>query len=110
MPFIRTRATHFQADKTDEDKRGRVQRFLVTHGLPTISDWTPTETVEAYINDGRWIAECPHHCGGAELVDPDWPFFVCSAGCGGGPYEVVFPKQRAKVEAAYIKAYWKGPE
>ena len=34
-----------------------------------------TRAVDAEISWGRWIAIC--ECGGAEVVDPDDPFFFC---------------------------------
>jgi len=34
----------------------------------------------AYVNRGRWIADCPRpHCGSAELLDPWQPVFLCGA-------------------------------
>lgn len=30
----------------------------------------------AYVNQGRWVADCPT-CRGSELVDPDENFFFC---------------------------------
>ena len=32
--------------------------------------------IKAEINRGRWLANCPW-CGGAEMVDPDNPKFLC---------------------------------
>ena len=101
--FIETRATSFN-DRTPEAHQARVQHFLAGHRLPMIADWTPRGKVEAYVNEGRWIAECPEeYCNGAEFVDPDWPVMVCSGGCGSGPFGVVFPKERENLTAVLVR-------
>ena len=61
--------------------------------------------MKAYVNQGRWIATC--HCGGAEAVDPDEPFFYCFV-CGnrstdGNPRLVIFPKDKEQIEAELLK-------
>jgi hypothetical protein len=33
---------------------------------------------QAYINHGRWIAECPNECGCARQLDPHETLFQCS--------------------------------
>ena len=65
-------------------------------------DDEPAGTVEALVNHGRWLAECPL-CGGAELVSSAWPFFFCMS-CGmedNGSHvmRVEFPKSRRQIEA-----------
>lgn len=106
-PDIKTRSAHFRLNG-EQAHRDLAQRFLAGHGLPVIVDWKPQGEVTPFLNDGRWIAECPNPlCGGAELVDPDWPLFVCSSGCGAGPYTVKFPKDVKGVEAKYIAENWK---
>lgn len=56
------------------------------------------KAVEAEINCGRWIARCK--CGGAEVVDPDEPIFMCLS-CGnkknkGLLLPVTFPDKDAR--------------
>lgn len=47
------------------------------------------QRIEAYMNHGRWIAECPRpYCGNAVLLQPRQPRFVCK-GPGGCAMEAV---------------------
>lgn len=32
----------------------------------------------AYVNHGRWIAECPNQCGSARKLEPNEVSFMCS--------------------------------
>lgn len=64
------------------DHRRRVEATIAAAG----HDRHPVEPVLAYVNHGRWVADCV--CGGAELVAADHPFLCGSCG-GEGP--VVFP-------------------
>lgn len=59
------------------------------------------EVVEARIDAGRWMADCPV-CGGVEYVDPDEQVFYCFQ-CGnrevnGDGRPVVFPEAREQIE------------
>lgn len=57
----------------------------------------------AYANDGDWVADCPDGCGGAEVVEPGWPAMCCrccNAGIGHRWRPVVWPKEKAAIEAA----------
>jgi len=111
QPFIKTRGTTFEQqvkqsgyESLEEAHRSVAQRLLASYQLPVIADWTPRGDVVAYVNEGRWVADCPQRdCAGAELVDPEWPLFVCCSGCGCGPHCVIFPKDREKIEAALVK-------
>ncbi len=49
--------------------------------------------VQAYVNHGRWVADCP--CNGAELVAPKQEMLCGSCGM---KHTVEFPKQRTKIE------------
>jgi hypothetical protein len=40
-----------------------------------------TMKARAYVNYGRWIAECSADCGSARVLDPGQTFFHCSE-CG----------------------------
>lgn len=58
-------------------------------------------TVQARVDFGRWIADCPD-CGGAEIVEPDEPLFYCFS-CGnksinGDARRVIFPKNMIELE------------
>lgn len=103
-PFIETRGTQYEREKTEEQKRSGYQRTLALHHQPVIKDWTPVGEVEAFISGGRWLAFCPvPDCNSAEYVQYDWPVFVCSASCGEGPLTVIFPRQREQIEAELLK-------
>ena len=77
----------------NDHSRLRVHAILGEQGLETQAG----DTVTAYINHGRWVADCV--CNGAELVHPDYPM-VC--GSCGRTHQVIFPKpkDRARIEAA----------
>lgn len=71
---------------------------------PTI-DWNKVKgSIFAYVNHGRWVAECPH-CYSALIVTPDEPFFCAecfNAGSGGALFEVVFPDEKPEIEALLL--------
>ena len=97
--MIHTRATKLRLSNDAENKEA-IRRQLVLHGFPLITDWTPKGIVQARVYAGYWCADCPTpSCGGNEFVDPAWPLFVCTGGCGCGPLEVMFPKARKQIEA-----------
>lgn len=62
--------------------------------------------VVAYVNEARWIADCPDkRCNAAQVVTPDDPRFLCAV-CSNLAnhrrwYRVVFPspEERAEIEA-----------
>lgn len=62
--------------------------------------------VQASVNHGRWVANCPY-CAGAELVDPDDLRFWClscdMAANGRRWLRVAMPANRAKLEAELVK-------
>jgi hypothetical protein len=65
-------------------------------------------SVDATINHGRWIVDCPNEgCGGAvsaSLVTPEFYCTICgSPENGGGAYQVIFPSYRAALEQELIK-------
>lgn len=37
-----------------------------------------TNTAWAYVNHGRWVAECPVDCGGAVSLEPNQPLMHCT--------------------------------
>lgn len=61
-------------------------------------------SVQAFVNFGRWLAQCDR-CGNHEYVDPDTPIFFC-ANCGNGDSRaarpVEFPPDRERIEAALM--------
>jgi hypothetical protein len=62
--------------------------------------------VVAYVNEARWVADCPdRRCNAAQVVTPDDPRFLCAV-CSNLAnhrrwYRVVFPDadDRARIEA-----------
>ena len=64
-------------------------------------------TVNAYVNWGRWIAECPVGHGDAVIVSRDHPYYICTVGGDkendGNWYSVVFPIEKEQIEAELLK-------
>ena len=60
-------------------------------------------SVSAYVNQGRWVVQCPNRsCGGALVVSKEQRVFICHA-CGSPEngvqwYNVTFPPSLAVVE------------
>ena len=58
--------------------------------------------VEVYVNQGRWIVECPD-CRGAQLASLTDPRFMCNccgnAAIGGSWRPVAWPKSADQIEA-----------
>lgn len=74
------------------------------------ADRAPVGTVDAWIDEGRWLARCPRPgCGGAHVVGDVDPIFWCiycgSTDNGGSPYGVRFPAVglRTAIEALLLK-------
>jgi hypothetical protein len=84
---------------------GRIRKLTGKMRL-ALSETVAGQPVEAEINAGRWIANCPD-CPGAEAVSPDEPIFYCfSCGnkeIGGKLREVIFPKDHKAIEAEILK-------
>ncbi len=65
-------------------------------------------TIKAYVNHGRWVADCPF-CPSAQVVSPADPRFLCagSDGCAnskvqGSFAQVVFPADLELIEQALL--------
>ncbi len=70
-------------------------------------------TVNATINQGRWIAECPAGCGNAIVVSQAFPYYIC-VDCGsdendGNWYNVIFPRTKKAIETELLKRSAKKP-
>lgn len=63
--------------------------------------------VRAYVNQGRWIAECPSGDGFAIVASRDRPIFMCAVcvnGKAGGKWlAVVYPADKARIEHELLK-------
>lgn len=66
---------------------------------------TGGEDVVARIDFGRWIGDC--ECGSANYVEPSDPVYFCAtcgnAASGGKLRGVVFPENRAEIEAELLE-------
>jgi len=71
------------ADKAKEFGAKSAADFLKRMAIATkhkIVDGAATgKPVDAQIDFSRWIGRC--ECGGAEIIDPDYPYFYCFS-CG----------------------------
>lgn len=55
----------------------------------------------AYVNHGRWLADCPFNCGGARMVQPNvdfWCVFCGNADAGGQSVPVDWPGNPDQIE------------
>ena len=72
--------------------------------LPTKIEMTDTPILQAIVNAGRWVVQCPY-CAGAEYARED-KIFMCQS-CWNGTdrkwLPVVFPPDRQEIEAILIK-------
>lgn len=63
--------------------------------------------VQARVDYGRWVAECPDDCKWAVVVSAQTPLFFCAkcrnAKVGGKWRKVVFPHDREKIEYHLLK-------
>lgn len=50
--------------------------------------------INAYVNHGRWVADCPA-CNSAAVVTVESPYFRCGCGLRAG---VQFPPEREAIE------------
>ena len=84
-------------------------KFIRTHPLAAqrIGKAAAVEPVYARVDFGRWIADC--ECGGAEYVDPDYPWYFCNScgnsGCNGQLRPIIIPEaaEREAIEKTLNK-------
>lgn len=85
-----------------------LQKIAITSGHPPdcfnghedIDDQAPPAI--AYVNHGRWVADCPSGCGGAMLLDPELPFMCgeCFNAELHGRWRLVdWPANRTEIES-----------
>lgn len=60
-----------------------------------------TSRARAYVNWGRWVADCPVNCGGALMLQPDQGAFLCQE-CGTLS-EVEWPKDPQGIWEALLQ-------
>lgn len=67
----------------------------------TISDFVPSNRhLKAYVNEGRWVADCPR-CNGGIAVWAGMPDAACYD-CGRIFSDIKFPKDRDRVRAERV--------
>ncbi len=104
MPKIVTARGHFKYKEAGPYVawlRGLAQNKGLTRASIKAQTEVDDSEVIAYVNQGRWVADCPTGCGGAMLLEPGEPFM-----CGecfnedieGRWRRVVFPRQRRAIE------------
>lgn len=85
----------------------RYIEMVTTRSLPSYSQVSGRQ-IRAYVNDGRWVVQCPTGDGGALVLDLAEPYFICpecgNRGDDGSWHEVLFPPARAMaaIEAALL--------
>jgi len=95
---------HLQADGSSMSARefmaGVFRRMHPGREVLVVSD----VPVPARIDAGRWLADCPLGCGGAEMVSAADPVFLCiSCGSDDKWWPVTFPGNRGAIEAEIVK-------
>jgi len=74
--------------------------------LPRPDQTDVLRPVLAYVNHGRWVADCD--CNSAQVVSPADPRFLCpecvNAVSGGRWRPVLFPADPAEIEATFDEA------
>lgn len=68
---------------------------------PAIHSGETVDVLEARVNHGRWMVDCPDCPVGAVLASMTDPRFVCVV-CGSGPHAVVFPDDQERIESALV--------
>lgn len=104
--MIVTYRTSHGRQRPDLSYREALTFYRLRHGLgapPPDPPASPTrEPLEARIESGAWLVECPG-CHDAFMVDDQDLLFNC-VGCGsmGGWHPVVMPAERAEIEAVLL--------
>ena len=94
-----------------------VRRSYMRMGFGSLPEPTPATIagrVQARVNHGRWLVDCPG-CNSALVIDLDEPVYMCvecgNAANGGRWLRVIFPRQRKGIEAELLKRpYGRNPE
>lgn len=102
MNAIATHETVFRAPF----RQFHENKWLERQGSTPPEMQRPEGTVYAYVNHGRWIAECPSGCGHAIVASISNPYFLCTI-CGpktndGKWFRVAFPANRTEIETVLL--------
>ncbi len=87
--------------------------------VPPYED-TSGQSVAAYVNQGRWVADCPHGDGGALVIDIHVLRFICPRCANwrvdGKWHEVILPEDFHEIERLLelrpdlMTRNWRSPE
>lgn len=96
-------APHIPNDRAAERAPGNRDLWTASSPFNAQAGVALNADIDAYANEGRWIAACPD-CSGAQLTHPADPRFMC-VNCGnqsvGGMWRVVrWPKNLDAIEKA----------
>jgi len=58
-------------------------------------------TLQAYVNAGRWVADCPH-CNSGIAIHPEWTFASC-LGCLRTFADIAIPAEWKEIEAVLVE-------
>lgn len=76
-------------------------------GSPPPQEAGAQGVVDAVVNHGRWLVDCPGGCRGAQIVSDQWAYFVCvecgSPENGGQLYRLRFPARRVPMEQLLLR-------
>ncbi len=85
--------------RTFEDEQSAAVARASVRGRTVIAD---PRALVAYVNDGRWVADCPH-CRTGIALDPAWPGGCCwGTGCYRTFSAVIWPDDRIEIEEALV--------
>ena len=78
--------------------------YFAAKGKPLPDTKLAKGEVLAYVNWGRWIAECPD-CHDARIASQTFPYFIClNCDFNDGEFaNVVFPAEKAEIETELLK-------
>ena len=86
-----------------------VRRSYMRMGFGLLPEPTPatiTGRVQARVNHGRWLVDCPG-CNSALVIDLDEPVYMCvecgNSANGGAWLQVTLPRNRRAIEAELLK-------
>jgi hypothetical protein len=83
--------------RTPDELLARVERRAVHDGTRTRAD---VRTLVAYLNHGRWIADCPN-CMNGIVLHPEWPRIGCLGdGCYRTFVSIEMPANWREIEEA----------
>ena len=104
MRIHRVKEQHLANDLgTLLDRQGRVIEIMRQCGHEDKEIRDKADTLVAYVNRGRWVADCEaDRCDAGIAVSPNWKTAACF-GCGARYKKVKWPRDRKKAELVLEK-------